>query len=392
MQKTAFGIISGYNGRAVLAACRSLQARGAQFGIVARGAGDAIRQSRYRARIGAEIHSQDLELEALTESLARLRTALGAGRLVVLPTAEYLNRFLLTHRAHLEREAGCVLPLPSFDVYRTVSDKQQFAALCAANGLALPAEFPGESLPVFPFAAKPRAEFSDAGKRCYPYLIHDRREYAAFRNAELLQDYYMQEYVHGRSYYLLFYFFQDGRYRAFCQRNGAQQPGGKSVVFAWSEPFPEPALQERYGRVLRELGFRGLVMVELKGSAGNYRMIEANPRLWGPLQLARDSGNDLIACYAEEYAGIPHPAPRPRRRPYLWFNGIVQTVYARERLNWFAGGRRAFWRALPQLPFHDVYLRPDSVGVFGRELAGVMRPQPGAARPNAATAMKDRAA
>ncbi len=393
MQKTAFGVISGYNGRAVLSACRTLQARGALFGIVARGTGDAIHRTRYRTQVGAEIHSQDLDLESLTAALVSVRVKLAADRLVVLPSAEYLNRFLLTHRTHLEREAGCVLPLPSFDVYRQVSDKKRFAAHCTAKGLAVPAEYSGESPPSFPFAAKPRAEFSDVGQRCYPYLIHNRREYDAFRNAERLQDYYIQEYVHGRSYYLLFYFYQDGRYESFCQRNGAQQPGGKSIVFAWSEPFPEPALQERYALMLRDLGFQGLVMVELKGSAGRYRMIEANPRLWGPMQLTRDSGNDLVACYAAEFAGIPRPRVHSRRRPYLWFNGILQTMHDGERLNWFAGGRRALWQALPRLPFHDVYLRPDSAQVFGRELTDAFRPRPAQSVPAAAArTAKDRAA
>jgi hypothetical protein len=206
-------------------------------------------------------------------------------------------------------------------------------------------------------------------------------------NEQNLGDYYFQEYIGGKSYYLLFYFYADGRYEHRCQRNGAQQPGGKSIVFAWEETFPHPELVQRFVALFRRLAFRGLVMVELKGDSERYCMIEANPRLWGPIQLVLDSGSNLIACYADEYeAALPLRPRKPSHgRPYLWLSGLVSGVSSGDGLTWFEGGRSAMLRKALWLPLHEVWLRPDAARVFAREAAEcyrqlATRPQPSSTR------------
>ena len=373
MQTTGFVVLSGFNLRAVLAICRSFERSGAAYAVLARGDDDPILRTRYRRRVAAWIHPVRLDIPELLQAFGRARVKLGVDRLVLLPTAEYSNRLFLEHRARLEGEAATFLPLPDCDTYLAVSEKKRFSELCSARGIAIPREFPPGVPERFPFAAKPSAEFAADGKRCYPYLVHDDAGRRAFLQRERAGDYYFQEFVGGRSYYLLFYFFRDGRVVSHCQRNGAQQPGGKSIVFAWTEPFPQPELQAQFATLFRDLGFHGLVMVELKGEPGGFRMIEANPRVWGPMQLAQDAGVDLIACYAEEYAQMRRAAPHPRRRPYLWLGGFVQTRTAGASDVWFAGGRRALWRDLARLPVHDIFLRPDSAGLFAHEILGSLR-------------------
>lgn len=398
MQTTGFAVLSGFNLRAVVAACRSFERAGAKYAVVARGDADPILRTRYGARTGAWIHPQRLDIPELLRALGLVRAKLAVDRLVLLPTAEYSNRFFLKHREVFEREAATVLPLPALDTYLAISEKKRFAALCSAQGIAVPGEFAGGVPWRYPFAAKPRTEFAPDGKRCYPYLIHDDAGRDNFLRQERARDFYFQEFIGGGSYYLLFYFFRDGRVVQSCQRNGAQQPGGKSIVFAWAEAFPEPALQAQFVALFRDLGFHGAAMVELKGRPGALRMIEANPRVWGPMQLVQDSGLDLIGCYAEEYAGIPCRRPRPRRRSYFWLGGFAQTHAAGGKTVWFEGGRRALCAALLGANAHDVYLRADSVRLFAHELRTAWRdtrpcriPAP-ATRPVPAAARKDSAA
>jgi hypothetical protein len=108
--KTEFVLLSGYNPRAVIAACRALTSAAAPFSIIARGAEDSIRLTRYRDRVEAEVHASELDLAELCNALAQVRAKSRADRLVLLPTAEGLNRFALRNREAIERAANCLLP------------------------------------------------------------------------------------------------------------------------------------------------------------------------------------------------------------------------------------------------------------------------------------------
>ena len=50
--------------------------------------------------------------------------------------------------------------------------------------------------------------------------------------------------------------------------------------------------------MLIQIGYYGLIMIEVKIQDGEYYMIEANPRLWGPSQLILDAGMDLFHRFA----------------------------------------------------------------------------------------------
>ncbi len=365
----AFVIVSGFNDRAVLAACRALTRASLPFAVVSRGEGDPIELTRYRDRICARI-SWKLELGELTGALRCVRERLGVDRLVLLPSSEYLNRFALEHREILQGELNCDLPLPASDVYLRVSDKQSFSALCREYGIESPAEIQNPDNASLPFVAKPRSEVTPDGRSMKPVLLFNADDYAEFRSSPDRQHYYLQSYVGGKSYYLLFNFLRDGGYRLLVQRNGAQQPGGRSMLFAWPAQFPAAKLVGRYVEMFSKLGFVGLVMVEVKEQAGRYFMIEANPRLWGPLQMVVDVDPTFFEAYLCDALGrqIPHSLPRTRPRSYLWTGGIVETIRAGERIAWLEGGRRRLIGELLLARLRDVYLRSDSIQAFLRSV------------------------
>jgi len=77
---------------------------------------------------------------------------------------------------------------------------------------------------------------------------------------------------------------------------------------------PPPRMLEAAEAILSALGWHGAAMVELRGvSESDWHLMEINPRLWGSLALAIDSGVDFPHGLALLAAGEPVP-PQPEYR------------------------------------------------------------------------------
>jgi protein-tyrosine-phosphatase/predicted ATP-grasp superfamily ATP-dependent carboligase len=77
---------------------------------------------------------------------------------------------------------------------------------------------------------------------------------------------------------------------------------------------PPPAALEMAERMLRELRWHGVAMVEFRGTpSGPFHLMEINPRLWGSLALSIDCGVDFpwgLALLARGEAPPPQPGYR----------------------------------------------------------------------------------
>jgi len=368
----AFLLISGNNYRALIALCRRLTRRGIPFYVIARSATDQLYRTQYRKQIRATLDEVELSVAVLTNVIAAITREHTIDELIILPTAEHLNRFLLDNRPALEAPGRFVIPLVDANIYRRISDKASFAALCRSRNIPLPANVDPTTTP-FPLAAKPRSEFSVIdGTALTPRLIYSAEDWSSFTTQQHHEDYYFQEYIPGKSFYLLFYFYRDGTYKFATQQNGAQQPDGKSIVLAWTSAFQDIPTKDRFVDLFRDLGFHGALMIELKEYNGNIYIIEANPRLWGPSQLLLDSGANLIDGYIDEYISGPrekHPPSYQLGTIYFWFNGFMSALMSSKGINWFEDGRTFFLRHFFQILSSDVYLRSDSWGLFACEFA-----------------------
>jgi len=131
--------------------------------------------------------------------------------------------------------------------------------------------------------------------------------------------------------------------------------------------FPDDEIIQCFVDLFRDARFFGAVMVELKEQDGQYYMIEANPRLWGPSQLMLDAGCNLLTSYVEEYFD-PEMAKTVEQYkvgvPYFWSMGFFEALFSSRGIQWFEGGKREFLRKLWRLVAHEVYFRPGSFRLF----------------------------
>lgn len=370
----SFLVFSGGNDRAVLGFLRALRLCGERVAIVARTREDRVLRTRFRHDVKWIRENHDLTIEIFAQCLRRVRESLGEGTLVVLPSTEYFNAFLLAHRAEIE-SMGCEIPLVDAPIYNLLTGKRSAANHFAACGLSIPGEVHASASLEPPLVAKPVNNISQQGRSLYPQLLTTRPELDAFLAGHDQADYFLQEFVHGKSLYLLLYMPRDGSGEfTWSQRNLMQQPNGKSMLLAEPAVFHRSGSAARIVAGLRQTGFWGLGMIEIIQARDRDVFIEMNPRIWGPVQFCIDQRQPLVHAFIGEALHddpsryvVAHTSPPPRRKRYFWLGGLVDTLAQGNRPTWHTD-RRSIPRVIATALRDDVYLRTDSWRCFFRDL------------------------
>jgi hypothetical protein len=364
-------VFGGGNDRAVIAFLRALRLCGERAHVIARTGGDRLLRSDFRRDVAWVRPTHELSLGVFSDCIDRVRAKAGSGRLVVLPSTEYLNTFLLQHRHEIE-SMGCEIPLVDRSLYMRLTEKGSAIDFFSAAGLPAPRTM--DPLPAdLPVVAKPYRNVSAAGESLYPQLLHSRAQLEAFLRDHVADDYFFQEFVDGESHYLLFHMSQhEGHDAIWSQRNLIQQPGGKSMLLAAPSTFHKSEAASRIVQALRHAGFHGLGMVEVIRTRERDVFIEMNPRIWGPLQFCLDHGQVLLQAFIGEtlhddpsrYSGR---TPNSRRNRYFWLDGLLETLRSGLEPAWHTA-RGSISLTIARNLACDVYLRGDSWRCFAHDL------------------------
>jgi predicted ATP-grasp superfamily ATP-dependent carboligase len=128
----------------------------------------------------------------------------------------------------------------------------------------------------------------------------------------------------------------------FAHRRVREKPPSGGVSVLCESAVVDPVAAEQAGKLLREIGWRGVAMVEFKQDRrdGALRLMEINGRFWGSLQLAIDAGIDFPNIAVAIALGEELPAPSPYRVGVRsrWLAGdldsmLLQLVRSRRELN-----------------------------------------------------------
>ena len=366
-------VFSGFNPRAVIAFLRTMESKGVEYFIIAKSDQDQILFTEYKHKVLAIRKSVSINLEDLLLSIKEVQKKHIADEYLIAPTAEALNRFLLCNRKYFE-ELGCIIPLVEKELYELISNKYSFGNICAENGILVPREIELNDIITFPIVAKPIKYSSTAEKdNLYPVLINEKTDLKMFLNHYNTKDFYYQEYIDGRSFYLLYYFHRNGEIYKFSQENLMQQPEGKSMLAAISSDFHNMDESHKYEKMFKSLKFYGFVMVEVKQNKDKNYMIEANPRFWGPSQLFVDAGMNLFEVFLHDYGLIEHlPQFKLAKNitKYLWFGGMKKYLSDFRQVVFYNYNLDLLIRQFPDLLKNDIYLRKDTYNIFANEVFG----------------------
>ena len=364
-----FILFSGFNNRAVLTLCRIFTKYKIKFHIIALNKNDPIYLTDYSSHVKWIRERQQLDLDEFIEAIEHIRKRYDVDKVVIVPSTEALNRFILEHREFL-RVRNISVPLVNKDLYELISNKYSFGEMCAQKGMKVPNEvaLSGEELN-YPIVAKPICYSSI--NAISPVIINQQSEMLEFLRIYNRDDFYFQEYVDGDSYYLLYSIDKKGTVVSFSQKNYIQQGNGKSIVLAVSADIHNESIGEKYKQLFLELGYYGVVMVEIRRTKENDYMIEANPRFWGPLQLTMDCNVPIVELWLkmcgcelhEEW--VNHSSYISGE--YLWLSGLLSSVKINDVMYHV---NPDIIQHLPDYLLSDVYLRKDSLKYFYHEIKG----------------------
>lgn len=363
MKAEAVLILSGYNIRAVIAWCRWATKHQVAYHIVAKNSEDPIFFTDYKAYVAFIRESQQLTHHDFKRWVNELCKQYGYDKILVLPSTEYFNRFLLENRALIE-DKNCIIPLVEENLYIQISDKYSFSQLCQAHQLNVPEKF--EKTPnQLPFVAKPYNYLSAQGTQLVPQLITTPQALERFQQTEVCENYFFQQFITGRSHYLLAYIAKNGEGVTFSQENLIQQTKGGSIVLARHSDFHQTSVAQQYIKMLQNIKFWGIIMIEVRQTEDNqYFMIEANPRLWGPLQFIVDNQINILGKMLDDFGFKPVQPHKPMRIKsdyYFWSGGIAETSMPLAYHNY---STEQFIRELPYLRVCDIFLRQDTIDLF----------------------------
>jgi hypothetical protein len=259
--------------------------------------------------------------------------------------------------------------------YVELSDKASCTKVFLRHGIRTPLTYADLAGAPIPFVAKPITNFDSRMNSLYPRIISSEPERQELLRSQDAGEFFAQEYLRGRSYYLLGYLARDGKCYVSSQENLAQQAAGKSIVLAETSCFHEGPAAVATIDLLRQRCYTGFVMVEFIDDGDGPCFIELNPRPWGPLQLCADHRCGIVEGFLGDWACGDssrfqwRSACQPVRARYLWIGGAVQNLKHAECLMWRRSRLEGIARVARAIG-SDVYLRRDSLRVFARECFG----------------------
>src|SRR6266496_1938085 len=222
--RVVFLRLSGSNDRAVLAFLRAISVCGHRACIIARTEADRILRTRYKRDVILVRETAELTLPILRECIVRAQNVTRNAKLVVLPSSEYFNHFILQHREEIER-LGCEIPLVGAETYELLTNKRSAAALFASASVEVPIEFPALVRNRLPLVAKPIRNMDAHGATLYPVLLRTSEDVDGFVATNSADSFFFQELVRGQSLYLFVYISEDPEHVVlWSQRNILQQP------------------------------------------------------------------------------------------------------------------------------------------------------------------------
>jgi hypothetical protein len=291
-------VFSGYNPRAVISLCRAFSLAGVRFVIIAESKNDPIHVSPYNKNV-LKTRSDSKLGPDLFADIGKMLT--DATEIIVCPSSEFLNQNLLLIGDQLPR--NFVLPLVCRDLYHLITNKRSGVDFFSDNtNVFAPMSITSPSADSdIPFVAKPKKNIID-GQTRYPIFITGKKSYEENYPEISSENFFCQRFIDGKSVYFCYYLpFSTDVCHTFVQENLCQEPGGGSVIWARPAADNNGKIAGLIAEKLLGVGYRGWIMVELMLESDKYYFIEANPRLWGPLQLCIDAAPQLINAFFADF-------------------------------------------------------------------------------------------
>ncbi|WP_294743645.1 ATP-grasp domain-containing protein [uncultured Prevotella sp.] len=267
--------------------------------------------------------------------------------------AEYLGRYV---------QGNVVCLLPSYSMYKLFRNKRSLNHYCLEYGFPAPKEYKVEDLPAveYPVLLKPEIGSGSHGQ----YRLYKKEDYTdEIKTALSKEPYLIQELLpNGKEVQGGFFLCHKGKViGAYTHKRIRTSPeeGGVTVLSCLND---NPQLINQGIQLLEHAGWEGLIMLEYiyDDRSGEYKLIEANPRIWGSIMLSEYSGANLLQNYIRICLGLPIEKIQMKKEAFIrWFFPV-------DLLNWIKkkGKIKDFWNFKNTCVINWTYARKDRALLF----------------------------
>lgn len=326
------------NQRASLAAVRSLGAKGLWVAVGESRSPSMAGLSRYCCKSIAYTDPFTSPRQFFDDLLKQINEL---GISFLLPITEATTYVILAYRDELPDHV--IFPFPETDSVERLANKNELFRLALQQDVPVPqtvfcqnAEAGLKALDAinhFPVVLKPfKSKILKPASILSTQVViaHSAKEACDALNDHLFFQFpfTLQSFVEGAGQGI-FALFDHGEPVCFFahRRLREKPPGGGVSVLCESAPVNEQ-LQGYAEKLLRTAGWHGVAMVEFRVSPdGTGYLMEVNPRFWGSLQLAIDSGIDFPWWLYLASTGQKVPEAAWRYRRVRWLLGDLDRLY-----------------------------------------------------------------
>ncbi|WP_449288221.1 carboxylate--amine ligase [Marinobacter salarius] len=326
------------NQRASLAAVRSLGSRGLWIAVGEAAPESLAGCSRYchqRVTYSNPFLSPRLFFEDILHQVESL------GISFLLPVTEATTYVLLRYRDELPDHI--VLPFSAADAVEQLANKNDLFQLALEKNIPIPdTVFCNDAeeglralndLEHFPVVLKPYKSkvLTDGGIESTQVIVANTRQdarTAITSNGFFRFPFSIQSFINGTGQGVFALFDHGDPVCYFAHRRLREKPPGGGVsVLCESAPINEQ-LRVSAETLLRSAHWHGVAMVEFRvAEDGTGYLMEVNPRFWGSLQLAIDSGIDFPWWLYLVSTGQAVPQPVWKYRRVRWLLGDLDRLY-----------------------------------------------------------------
>ena len=264
-------------------------------------------------------------------------------RIVFIPLEEHSVAFFYYFLKRYGKKNFAFL-LPDEKVFYTLRDKGSLNEYCCNNRLSAPAYYRVEELSnleqdKFPILLKPCVGSGSEGQ----IRLYKPQDFSKEILSEISKKPYMaQEFLgNGHDVHGAFYLYdEDGFVDAYTHERIRTSPptGGVTVLSKLSH---NQTVIDEGRKILDLIGWKGLIMLEFlyDEKSGKYKVIEANPRVWGSIMLSEFGGSHLLTNYVRRCIGEQSIADYRDGDSYIrWLFPVDVLNYIRS-----LGHIKAFW-------------------------------------------------
>jgi predicted ATP-grasp superfamily ATP-dependent carboligase len=269
--------------------------------------------------------------------LIKISSDVGGDKIIFIPTEEiYVELFLRFVKSNGNR--NFIYQLPDLDLYNLIRNKRELNLLCNKNGVGSPKCYDVDDLANltdkdFPLLLKPCIGSGSRGLiRLYKRndltpTVYQQMEGESYHIQELIEN--------GKDVKGAFFLYFNGKFvNAYTHERIRTSPkeGGVTVLSKYS--YNQDII--RTGKsLLDRVKWNGLIMLEFlyDKKTNTYKIIEANPRLWGSIMLSEYSNTNLLTDYVNLCAGNHTSySDAPSKDLFIrWFFPVDLLGYVRER-------------------------------------------------------------